>query len=313
MVGCAEAGTAGVKDLIHSHYLPDISIIRDYSMLIDTHAHVQFDAFNDDRDEVLRRSAEQDVWMINIGTQKSTSERAILLTRGREGLFAAVGLHPNHLEPDAYHNHKESNSPSYEEFDESFFRQLAADSKVVAIGETGLDYYRMKHEAGSVKYEEIKEKQREVFKKHIELALELDKPLIIHCRSAHSDCISILESCSRNIRDNSSDIRAINGVMHSFGGTVEDARRYRAMGFKIAFNGIITFSQDYDEVVRDTPLEDLLIETDCPYLTPVPYRGKRNEPSYVRYVAARIAEIKGMSFGEVAAATTANARELFGI
>ncbi|MBI4160091.1 TatD family hydrolase [Candidatus Wolfebacteria bacterium] len=300
-------------------------------MLFDTHSHLQFDAFNADREEIIKKCLARGIFMINVGTQKETSRRAVEIAHQYgAGVFAAVGLHPNHLEPNAHHDYKESNASAYEEFDEEFFRKLAADPKVVAIGETGLDYYRlMSDELG------IKEKQKEVFKKHIELAIELGKPLIIHCRNApqqgqfpegqqvvygagatgqaHADCIEVLESYSRLIRGNSSAIRASYGVIHSFGGTVEDAWQYRALGFKIAFNGIITFARDYDDVVCDTPLDDILVETDCPYLTPIPHRGKRNEPSYVCFVAEKIAELKNIDFDTVARQTTENAKQLFRI
>ncbi len=257
--------------------------------LIDTHAHVNFRDFKDDGDEVIKRTLEKDVWLINVGAELKTSKRAVEYAgRYPRGVYAAVGLHPSHVED--------------EEFSRENYEELALREKVVAIGEIGLDYYRIKDNDV-----EVKEKQKEVFKKQIELALELDKPIIIHCRDAHSDVLEILNSyfTIHHLR--------LRGVAHSFLGNYKQARKYRKMGFKIAFNGIITFARDYDKVILDTPIEDILLETDCPYLAPVPYRGRRNEPLYVIEVAKKLAEMKNLSLEETAKQTTKNAKEVFGI
>ncbi len=256
-------------------------------MLIDTHAHLNLEAFKGDAEEVIKRALQNGVQMINAGVDFETSKKAVELAEKFPGVYAAVGFHPN---------------DSKEEFDYPVFKELALNSKVVAIGETGLDYYRI--EKGDLS---VKNRQKEIFKKQIELALELKKPLIIHCREAHGDLLEIIKSYFLNLKS------GFNGVLHSFSGNLEQAEKYREMGFKIAFNGIITFSRDYDEVILKTPIEDILIETDCPFLTPIPYRGKRNEPLYVIEVAKRIAEIKGLSLEETGEQTTKNARELFGI
>jgi len=265
-------------------------------MLIDTHAHLNLKDYKNDADEVIKRALENGVWMINAGVGFETSKKAVELAEKFPGVYAAVGFHPN---------------DSKEEFDYSVLKELAANPKVVAIGETGLDYHRIENnefspEANPPLAGRIKEKQKEIFKKQIELALELKKPLIIHSREAHNDLLEILNS-------KFSILNFQPGVLHSFSGGLEEAGKYREMGFKIAFNGIITLSRDYDEVILRTPLEDILIETDCPFLTPVPYRGKRNEPLYVIEVAKKIAEIKGLSLGKIAGQTTENAKELFGI
>jgi len=255
-------------------------------MFVDTHAHLNLKDYKNDADEVIKRALENGVWMINAGVSFETSKKAVELAEKFSGVYAAVGFHPN---------------DSKEEFDYSVLKELAANPKVVAIGETGLDYHRIENNELR-----IKEKQKEIFKKQIELALELEKPLIIHCREAHNDLLEILNS-------KFSILNSQPGVLHSFSGGLEEAGKYREMGFKIAFNGIITFSRDYDEVILRTPLEDILIETDCPFLTPVPYRGKRNEPLYVIEVAKKIAEIKELSLEKIAGQTTENAKELFGI
>ncbi len=264
-------------------------------MLIDTHAHLNFRDYKNDVDEVIKRALGNGVWMINVGVDFETSKKAVELAEKFPGVYAAVGFHPN---------------DSREEFNILALKELAASSKVVAIGETGLDYYRIKK--GDLS---IKEKQKNIFESQIKLSLELKKPLIIHCRDAHStgsgqahdDLFEILKSYFLNLKPSHS------GILHSFSGNLEQAEKYREMGFKIAFNGIITFSRDYDEVVLKTPLEDILIETDCPFLTPIPYRGKRNEPLYVVEVAKKIAEIKKLSLEKIAEQTTKNAKELFGI
>ncbi len=255
--------------------------------LIDTHAHINFKDYKADGDEVIKKSLENNVWLINVGSEFRTSKRAVEYSQKyAQGVFAAVGLHPINLA---------------EEFDEKKYRELVKQPKVVAIGEIGLDYYRI--DENDLK---IKEKQKQIFKKQIELAMELDLPVIIHCRNAHEDVLKIISSFQF-------PISKTRGVIHSFSGNYKQAREYRAMGFKIAFNGIITFARDYDKVILDTSLEDILLETDCPYLTPVPYRGQRNEPIYVIEVAKKLAEIKGLSLEQVAEQTTKNAREVFKI
>ncbi len=259
---------------------------------IDTHAHLGSEDYQDDCDEVIERSLSNGVWMINVGTDKESSELTVeLASRRKEGVFAAVALHPENA--------------VREKFDPEFYRRLIKENKkIVAIGETGLDYGR--DEKSGVR-DDQKQLQKETFKKHIELAIEVEKPLIIHCRKAHDDILDILSfyfSLSSFVS---------RGVAHSFLGNYKQARRYRELGFKIAFNGIITYARDYDKVILDTPLHDILIETDCPYLTPAPYRGERNEPKYVIEVAKKLAEVKKLSYEEVVEQTTKNARELFRI
>ncbi|MBI4239728.1 TatD family hydrolase, partial [Candidatus Uhrbacteria bacterium] len=168
------------------------------------------------------------------------------------------------------------------------------------IGECGLDFYRIKNLELR-----IKERQKELFLQHVELAHEVGLPLIIHCRDAHEDMSEILFA-----RFGKGKVRE-HGVMHCFTGNWLQAQSYLDLGFLISFTGIITFASQYDDVVAQTPLEKMLIETDSPYLTPTPNRGKKNKPLYVRYVAERIAEIKGISFDEVARQTTENACRLF--
>ncbi|MDD2730792.1 MAG: TatD family hydrolase [Candidatus Portnoybacteria bacterium] len=269
-------------------------------MLIDTHAHVNFAAYKDDGDEVVKRSLAENIWLINVGSQLDTSRRAVeYAQKYPAGVFAAVGLHPIHLREGELQAHVDELeevriASRAEKFDHNAYKNLAQNGKVVAIGEIGLDYYRN----AAAKY-----LQKEIFVKQLELALELNKPIIFHCREAHRDLLEILKKYAGKI----------SGVVHSFSGRWSQAQEYLEMGFYLGFNGIITFARDYDRVVRETPLERLVLETDCPYLTPEPFRGKRNEPAYVKYVAQKVAELRGISFEEVAERTTKNAKELFGI
>lgn len=290
-------------------------------MLIDTHAHVNFNAFKFDADEVIRRSLDNDVWMINVGSQYKTSKRAVeMAERYENGVYAAIGLHPIHLSSGLFKAKVDKEEIEFKTREEDFnyeeYKKLAlSDSrKVVAIGETGLDYwYKPKtphqNEFGTgqakIKFEEFKQKQKEVFIKQLGLAQELNLPLIIHCRVAHEDLIEILNSKFQNSNSK------ILGVIHCFTGSWQEAERYLEMGFYIGFNGII-FKLDLDEVIVKTPLEKMLIETDCPYLTPNPITG-RNEPIYVKYVVEKIAKVKKLSYKEISQITTQNARNLFRI
>jgi TatD DNase family protein len=174
----------------------------------------------------------------------------------------------------------------------------------VAIGETGLDYQNLQEGTADI---QLKEVQKKIFKQHIDLAILRNKPIILHCRRAHDDALEILEFYACNYPNQ------LKGVAHCFLGNFRQARRYRKIGFKIAFNGIITYSRDYDKVIIDTPLDDILLETDSPYLAPVPYRGLRNSPLYIIEVAKMIAKIKNVPLENVIAQTTLNAKNLFNL
>ncbi len=247
-------------------------------MLIDSHAHLNFKAFENDFDEVIKRSLSENVWMINIGSKYSTSKKAVDIAGKYDNVFAAVGLHPIHAKD--------------EEFDKVKYLELAESDKVKAIGETGLDYFR--------DYGEFKDKQKEVFLKHLDLAKELGLPVIIHCRMAHDDVIEILKEYN------------LRGVVHCFTGDWEQAQKYLDLGFYLGINGII-YKLNLKEVIEKTPLDKILIETDCPYLTPPQAEKERNEPVFVRYIAKEIAKIKAVSFEEVAEKTFQNTLDLFKI
>jgi len=253
-------------------------------MLIDTHAHLNFNAFKNDFDEVIKRSLAEDIWVINVGSKYETSEKAKEIAEKYNGIFAAIGLHPIHS--------------AEEDFDKEKYKELAKSDKVIAIGEIGLDYYR--------DYGEFKNKQREVFLEQLSLAKELNLPVIFHCRKAHEDLLKILKE-QRTMNN-----EQLRGVIHCFTGKWKQAREYLDMGFYLGFNGII-YKLNLKEVVEKTPLEKILIETDCPFLVPPQANTERNEPVFVKYIAQDIAKIKKLNYQEIIEATTKNAKKLFKI
>ncbi|MFA6524226.1 MAG: TatD family hydrolase [Candidatus Paceibacterota bacterium] len=275
---------------------------------IDIHTHVNFKAFEDDRDAVIRRALDNDTWMINVGTQVDTSKSAIELAyKYSEGVYAIVGLHPIHTDA-SFHDSEELGEDGKEftsrgeEFSKDAYRELLKDPKVVAIGECGLDYYHLD--------EDSIEKQKKAFIEQVELANEVGKPLMLHVRNnpknknvdAYADTLEILKKYSK-----------VKGDIHFFAGSKQDAKDFLDFGFTLSFTGVITFTHDYDEIIRETPLDMIMSETDAPYVAPVPYRGKRNEPSYVKEVVKRIAEIKNLTEEEVAEAIIKNAKRVFDI
>ncbi len=271
--------------------------------LFDVHTHTQFAAFREDQDAVIRRALDAGVWMVNVGTQQDTSAVAVETAhRYERGVYAAVGLHPIHTTKSHHDTQELGGDGAFtsrgEAFDYGYYETLAQDPKVVAIGECGLDYYRLT--------EDTKIKQRVVFEQQIALAHEVKKPLMIHCRNAFTDLIAILQAPS-------SQFQVPPGIIHFFTGTVDDAKALLDLGFSFSFGGVITFARDYDEVIRYIPIERIVLETDAPYITPAPYRGKRNEPAYVAEVAKKLAEIKMLPYETAAQQTTENARKIFSI
>ncbi len=254
-------------------------------MLFDTHVHLNDDQFNDDLEEVIERARLNGVGrVVVVGFDEKTIKRAIELIDAYDFMYAAIGWHP----VDAI-----DLTDDYLEWIE----ELTAHPKVVAIGEIGLDYHWDKSP---------KDVQQVVFRRQIQLAKRLDLPIIIHNREATEDVVTILEE---------EGAKEVGGIMHCFSGSPETAKRCLDMNFYISLGGPVTFKNAVKpkEVAKEVPLDRLLIETDCPYLAPHPFRGKRNEPSYVKLVAEQIADLKGISFDEVAKATTENANRLFRI
>lgn len=274
-------------------------------MLFDTHAHLNFEAFDGDWRETARRALDAGINIINVGSNLETSKKAVEIAEEfPEGIWAAVGLHPIHVLD--------------EDFNIGEYEKLAAHPKVVALGEVGLDYYRLpttarpEGAAGAMQDkrvrapDEIKNLQKELLGKFIGLSETTRLPLIVHCREAHADMIDLLENFNR--KSVGFDAK---GVMHCFSGNWDEARRYLNLGFLLSFTGVITFSNYNSGVLEKVPLNKVMVETDCPYLTPEPYRGGRNEPLYVEYVAREVARVKRISCEEVVGETTKNAFELF--
>jgi TatD DNase family protein len=260
--------------------------------IADTHCHLNFDEFNQDRDQVIERAQINGIARILIpGVDLDTSKTAINCSRKYPIVFAAVGVHPN--------NGEKWTTNSITEL-----RGLAENQKVVAIGEIGLDYYR---EYSSRKV------QRSIFCQQLELAKELRLPVIIHNREASTDLLDIIQRWHQELSANKMNLANNPGVMHSYSGSIEFVERFTDLNFKIGITGPITFknANSLQNVVRQIKLESLLIETDAPYLTPHPYRGKRNEPANVRIVAEKIAEIKESSFEKIAKVTSEGGDNLF--
>ena len=253
-------------------------------MLADSHAHIDDERFDADREEVVARALAAGVSLIvNIGADMASSTRSVALAEKYPGIYAAVGMHPH-------------DSQAMQEADYRQLERWTTHPKVVAIGEIGLDYH----------YDlSPRPVQKEVFLRQLDLARKTGKPFIIHEREAHADMMDIIRNAARGL----------NGVFHCFSGSVETAREYLKMGFYISVAGPVTFPKSLKtkEVAKAVPLDRLLVETDSPYLTPQPFRGKRNEPAHVRLVAEEIANLRDISLVELAEATTANVRRLFNI
>jgi TatD DNase family protein len=227
---------------------------------------------------------------------------AIELAEKNEEIYAAIGMHPIHIKTDLLKLKMDEEdgafAPQGEEFDKARYKELANSKKVVAIGEIGLDYYY--RPKGTIKTEKFKQQQKDIFIRQLEMAEELNLPVIIHCRMAYEDVLEILAKHKNR------------GTIHCFTGNREEAQKYIDLGFYIGINGI-TDKLDLDEVIKKIPLDKILVETDCPYLTPKAEGDKRNEPIFVKHVIQKIADLKGISFDEVASATTQNAKNLFKI
>lgn len=277
---------------------------------IDAHTHVQFSGYDADREAVLARARGAGVRMVNVGTQRDTSRAAVELAEKHEGLYAAVGLHPIHTAR-SFHDVEElgggeaakSFTSRGEVFDAEYYRALALHPKTVAIGECGLDYFHFNEEEDR---DTQIEKQKAALLAQIALAHEVGKPLMIHCRNAFGDLIQIM-------RDHASLLNQEPGIIHFFTGTADEARELLDLGFSFTFGGVITFARSYDETIALIPLDRILSETDAPYVSPVPYRGKRNEPAYVVETVKKLAEIKGVPLDEMAERITVNARRILGV
>ncbi|MEY2545119.1 MAG: TatD DNase family protein [Verrucomicrobiota bacterium] len=282
-------------------------------MLIETHAHLDYPNFAGDFDDVLRRANEAGVTrIITIGTSIESSRRAVDLAEKYPNVFAVIGVHPTHVDQ----TNDDVITP---------LRELAKSPRVVAIGETGIDYHYLPSvEAGKDKYAQVvnalgtqteaqleatiqdgayKSKQAELFQDQLDLAVELGLNVVIHQRDAWDDTLSILQNYTGKVR----------GVFHCFGGSLGQAEEVVDLGHLVSFTGIVTFKngRDVRDVASKVPIDKFMVETDCPYLAPVPFRGKRAEPAHTRLVADEIAKARNLTLEEIASATTATAERFF--
>lgn len=262
----------------------------------DIHSHLDFLDYEKDFQDVLKRMKEKKVWTITIGTDLESSKRAVKIAEENEGIFASIGMHPL--------------DSGKQNFNEKEFENLAKNERVVAIGECGLDWSRIKNQELRIKE---KERQIDLFKRHIEFSLKFNKPLMLHFRSgdfddAYEDALEILSGYKLQVIGSK-----LRGNCHFFAGNLGQANKFIKLGFSLSFTGVITFTRDYDEVIKNVPIENIMSETDAPFVAPVPYRGKRNEPVYVEEVVKRIAEIRGADFGQIKSQLVQNAIKSFDI
>ncbi|HDQ16720.1 MAG TPA: TatD family deoxyribonuclease [Candidatus Vogelbacteria bacterium] len=266
---------------------------------IDIHAHVNFAVFNNEAEEIIKKTLDENVWLINVGSQKATSWRAVFLAeKYPQGVYASIGHHPIHScssstddEDEDEVNKSQEENPN--DFDIDYYRHLAKSKKVVSIGECGLDYFHLKND-------EDKKEQRKIFIEQLELAQENKLPIMLHIREAFDDALAILK-----------DFKGLKVNVHFFSGDWLIARTFLDLGHTLSFTGVITFTSQYDEIIKNCPLDRIMSETDCPYVSPEPYRNKRNEPLNVRLVAERIAYLRPEPKKEVLKALVDNAIRTF--
>lgn len=254
-------------------------------MLIDTHSHIDMDNFKDKFDEIVENAKAFGVEKIVIpGVEPAGFERISMLCKKYENVYGAVGVHP-------------SDAVKFDESAEKAMKELLSHPKIVAVGEIGLDYYWDKSQV---------ELQKEVFARQIEIAKEFKKPVLVHDREAHQDTFEILKAAKA---------KEVGVVMHCFSGSPEFALECVKEGFYVALGGVVTFknAKKMKEVAQVVPLNRLLLETDAPYLAPEPFRGKENQPAYVKFTAEEIANLRGISFDEVASKTTENAKRVLNL
>lgn len=254
-------------------------------MIFDTHTHLNVSQFDDDAAEVIQRAGEMGVSeMAVVGFDTLTIDKSLALSSAYPQIYSIIGWHP-------------TEAGTYTRDVEKKLQHLLTGEKVVALGEIGLDYYWM---------EDPKEVQEKVFRRQLAIAREMKLPFSVHMRDAIEDTYNILKT---------EKVHLTGGIMHSFSGDTEWMKRFLDLGLHISLSGVVTFKKaaEVHEVAQTVPLDKLLVETDAPYLTPVPYRGKRNEPGYTRFVVERIAELRGAAFEDIATQTTKNAHRLFGL
>jgi TatD DNase family protein len=255
---------------------------------IDIHSHLNFPDYDADREEVIARMKEQGVLTITVGTSLETSRSAVALAERHENIFACIGIHPIDEENPV--------------FDEVGFEELVKHPKVVAVGECGLDYGRE-----GVIDEGVKTRQKALFEQHIDFAVKHGKPVMIHARNAAEDILKILAAKKKQHGER------LHGNAHFFTGSPDEAQCYIDLGFTVSFTGVITFAGEYAKTIKAVSMDNIMSETDAPFVTPVPHRGKRNEPTYVIEVVRKIAEIKGLEEEEAAKIILKNAVAKFNL
>ncbi|MBI2038269.1 MAG: TatD family hydrolase [Candidatus Magasanikbacteria bacterium] len=282
--------------------------------MFDTHCHVQFNGFRNDAETIVRKCGEEKMILNLVGTQKDTSRAGVEMAERFPFTYASIGLHPIHL----FSTHIDEEESKFlsreEEFDYEYYKNLGQSKKVIAIGECGLDLYRLPENKTR---EEVLEKQKQMFALQYKLAQELNVALVLHVREAHTEMIELLKQLMAQYGQ-----QTARGTVHCYTSNWHFAQQYLELGLHIGFTGVITFPPkknspqlqlDLLEVVKNCPLEKIVVETDAPYLAPVPYRGQRCDPPMIRETIKKIAQLKQIEFAEVEAATTENAKKLFNI
>ena len=270
---------------------------------VDIHCHLDSKDFDSDREAVLARMKESGVGAITIGADLESSKKAVEIAEQNENVWACIGVHPEEVSMGTFWEGGSSKVP----FDTSEFENLIKSPKVVGIGECGLDYFtpRSSSEAKSEVGFLDKTKQKKLFESQIQFALKYDKPLMLHIRDAYTDALDILESYHKVYRGK------LRGNSHFFAGGIEQAKRFLDLGFTMSFTGVVTFTHDYDKIIKYIPQNFIMSETDAPWVAPVPFRGKRNEPIYVIEVIKKMAEIRGEDFNVLNKAIIKNFERVF--
>jgi len=297
-------------------------------MFIDTHAHLNFSYYKKNIDEIVKNAFSKNVKkIINIGSNYKTSLEAIRIATNFNkkkiknlkecdefGIYASVGLHPIHTIQDITENcviegKKYHFTTKKEVFDYKKYYKLAKNKKVVAIGETGLDFYYFDEKNQKSEIKNITKLQKDVFVEHIKLAKELALPMILHCRGSKKNPYKAYDFMIKILEDQ----KYFRGIVHCFTGNIEQAKKFIKLGFYLGINGIVTFNnaKELQEIIRNVELKNLVLETDCPFLAPVPFRGEQNEPAFIPLIAQKIAELKKTNIIEVEQTLTANANRIF--
>ena len=273
----------------------------------DIHSHLNFSDFNEDREEVIKKMRDEGAGAISVGIDLETSKEVVDLADKYDNIFATIGLHPTKTSSGGFGPSSGGFGPdTRESFNKKNYKELVKNKKVVAIGECGLDYYRIKNNKS-----EIKNTQKENLERQIQFALENDLPLMLHFRpsvktmDAYMDGLDILNSYAKNHGEK------LRGNTHFFAGDLDTAGKFLNIGFTLSFTGVITFADNYDEIIKYTPLDMLMSETDCPFAAPSPFRGKRCEPLYIKEIVKRISEIKNIEYEKVEKTLADNAVKIF--